>query len=80
MKPGPDLRTICTRRISLQPFIITDHRDRVPEFLREVSKWAREGRIQHREHVVEGLDNTHNAFIDLLSGRNFGKVVIRLSE
>jgi NADPH-dependent curcumin reductase CurA len=61
-------------------FNIIDHRTRVPEFLHDVSKWMREGRIKHREHVVEGLDNTPNAFTDLLSGRNFGKVVIRLSE
>jgi NADPH-dependent curcumin reductase CurA len=79
-RPGPDLKNVLTRRISLQGFNIIDHRDRVPDFLRDVSKWMREGRIKHREHVVEGLDNAPNALIDLLSGRNFGKVVIRLRE
>lgn len=67
-------------RISLQPVMITDHRNRVRDFLREISNWAREGRIKHREHVVEDLDITPNTFIDRLDGRNFGRVVIRLTE
>jgi len=78
--PGPNLRNVLTRRISLQGFNIIDHRDRVPDFLRDISMWVREGRIKHREHVVEGLDNAPNALIDVLSRRNFGKVVIRLGE
>jgi len=67
-------------KVSLTGFNIIDHRDGVPDLLRDVYQWVREGRIKHREQIVEGLDNTPNAFIDLLSGRNFGKVVIRLTH
>jgi NADPH-dependent curcumin reductase CurA len=37
-------------------------------------------RIKHREQVFEGFDNLPNALVDLLSGSNFGKVVVRLTE
>ena len=78
--PGPDLKLILTRRIAVEPFIITDHRHRIPALLRDISEWVSEGRIKHREQVFEGLDHTPNALIDLLCGRNFGKVVVRLAE
>jgi NADPH-dependent curcumin reductase len=64
----------------VQGFIVVDHRDRFPDFLRDFSEWMREGRIKHREHIVDGLDNAPNALVDLLSGRNFGKVAVRLPE
>jgi NADPH-dependent curcumin reductase len=78
--PGPDLKSILTRRIAISPFVVTDHRERFPNLLRDISGWVREGRIKHREHVIEGLENAPGALVDLLCGRNFGKVVIRLVE
>jgi hypothetical protein len=79
-RPGPDLRNVLTRRIKVLGFNIVDHRDRVPDFLRDVSEWMRGGRIKHREHIVDGLDNAPDALVVLLSGRNFGKVAVRLPE
>ena len=41
-------------------------------------QWLREGRIQYREDVVQGLANAPEAFFGLLKGRNFGKLVVKL--
>jgi len=38
----------------------------------------RAGKIKYREHVVQGLDSAPEAFLDMLAGRNFGKVVVAL--
>ena len=38
------------------------------------------GRIKYREDVVEGLDNAPQAFIGLLKGKNFGKLVVRVAK
>jgi NADPH-dependent curcumin reductase CurA len=78
-KPGPSWRNILTRRLKVMGFNVTDHRDREPAFLHDASEWMRAGLIKHRAHVVEGLENAPNALADLLRGRNFGKVVVRLS-
>ncbi len=72
--------TLLTRRIKVQGFIITlDYGPRFGEFFTQMSAWLRAGRIKYREDVVEGLDNAPAAFIGLLEGRNFGKLVIRVS-
>jgi len=38
------------------------------------------GRIRYREHMVDGLDAAPSAFIGMLEGRNFGKVIVKLVQ
>ena len=78
--PGPDrtpglMRAILTRRLSLRGFIVWDFASEEEAFQREVGGWLRESRIKHREDVVDGLENAPGAFMGLLKGRNFGKLL-----
>ncbi|SDR71334.1 hypothetical protein SAMN04488570_0120 [Nocardioides scoriae] len=50
------------------------------DFVRDMSQWVAEGKVRYREDVVEGLENAPEAFRGLLSGRNFGKLLIKVSE
>jgi len=80
---GPDRmvqlqRLLLVRRIRMQGFIVSDHQDRIPDFVRDVSTWLAEGRIKYREDVVEGLENAPEAFLGLFRGSNFGKLVIKV--
>jgi NADPH-dependent curcumin reductase len=78
--PGPDLWSVLAKRLTVRGFIVTDHASRFEEFLRDVSAWVREGRIRYREDVVEGLERAPDAFIGLLQGRNFGKLIVRIAS
>ena len=83
--PGPDrlagaMRIILTRRLTVRGFIIFDHHHRIPDFTRDVSGWLRDGRIVYREDVVDGIDNAVEAFLGLLRGENFGKLVVKVSD
>ena len=86
LPPGPDrlgllARTLLTRRIRMQGFIIfDDYGARFGEFLAAMSDWVGQGRIRYREDIVEGLENAPEAFIGLLEGRNFGKLVVRIAD
>jgi NADPH-dependent curcumin reductase CurA len=74
-------RTILTKRIKMQGFIIfDDFGDRYGEFYQQMSSWVAEGRIHYREDIVEGLENAPEAFIGLLEGKNFGKLIVRVAE
>jgi NADPH-dependent curcumin reductase len=73
------MRTILVKRVSMRGFIISDvYEQRRPEFLKSMSSWLREGKIKYREDVVQGLENAPRAFLGLLAGRNFGKLVVRV--
>ncbi|TAL86467.1 MAG: NADP-dependent oxidoreductase [Rhodanobacter sp.] len=86
LPPGPDrlgllARTLLTRRIKMQGFIIfDDYGHRYGEFFQQMSQWLKEGKIRFREDMVEGLDNAPQAFIGLLQGKNFGKLVVRIAN
>ena len=73
------LRPILNTRALIKGFIIYDHADRMPDFLRDCTRWMREGRLKYREDVVESLESAPDALIGLLDGRNFGKLLVRVS-
>jgi NADPH-dependent curcumin reductase len=74
------MRQVLVKRLALRGFIISDGFDhRRPDFLDSMSRWLEEGKIKYREDVVEGLENAPSAFLGLLAGRNFGKLVVRVS-
>ncbi len=69
---------LLTNRVKLQGFIVSDHPERWPAAVAELSGWVGDGRIKYRESVVEGLENAPAAFMGLLTGRNFGKQLVKL--
>lgn len=81
---GPDripllMATLLKKRIRLQGFIIgQDYGHRIHEFQQEMEQWIRQEIIQYREQLIEGLENAPDAFIGLLEGKNFGKVVVQI--
>jgi NADPH-dependent curcumin reductase len=49
------------------------------EFLERATGWVRDGSLRYKEDIVDGLENAPDAFIGMLDGRNFGKLLIRVS-
>jgi NADPH-dependent curcumin reductase len=78
-KPGPNLGSILVNRALIQGMIVLDHADRMPDFLRDMSQWLREGKVRYREDIIQGLENAPRAFIGLLQGENIGKRIIQVS-
>ena len=78
--PGPSWRLLLFNRILVKGFIVSDHLARLPDFLKDCGGWLREGRLKHREDVVVGLEKAPEAFIGLLQGKNFGKLLVRVGE
>jgi NADPH-dependent curcumin reductase CurA len=78
--PGPNLRPLLFNRALVKGFIVSDHMARLPDFLKDCGGWVREGRLKYREDIVVGLENAPEAFIGLLQGKNFGKLLVRVGE
>ena len=82
---GPDrvpqlMGLALVRRLTIRGFIVFDHADRESDFLRDMGGWIRSGELKYREDVVDGLDNAVRAFLGLLRGENFGKLLVRVSD
>jgi NADPH-dependent curcumin reductase CurA len=83
---GPDrmsalMGMLLVKRIKMQGFIIfDDYAHRYNEFATQMTEWLAQGKIQYKEQVVEGLENAPQAFMGLLQGENFGKLVIKMNQ
>ncbi|HFQ5339125.1 TPA: NADP-dependent oxidoreductase [Vibrio vulnificus] len=83
---GPDrmsmlMAQLLIKRIKMQGFIIfDDYGHRYGEFAADMAQWLAQGKIHYREHLVQGLENAPDAFIGLLEGKNFGKMVVQTNQ
>jgi hypothetical protein len=83
---GPDrvsvlMANILVKRIKVQGFIIfDDYGHRYDEFAKQMSHWLSTGQIKYREQMVEKLEAAPEAFMGILDGQNFGKVVVRVND
>ena len=76
---GPRLLgTFVGKRVTLRGFIVFDFVERYPTAMRQMSEWIRAGKIKYREDIVEGIDKAPRAFIGMLRGENFGKMLVKM--
>lgn len=73
------MRSILVRSLTLRGFIYREFADQRPAFLRDMSTWLRSGEVKYREDIVDGLGGAPEAFMGLLKGRNFGKLIVRVA-
>jgi hypothetical protein len=75
------MRAILSKSLTLRGFINYDFAaEHYPAFLREVGAGIADGRIRYREDFVDGLERAPEAFIGMLEGTNFGKLIVRVSD
>ena len=73
--------TILVKRITMKGFIIfDDYGSRYDEFTKAMSDMLGAGKIHYREQVVDGLESAPKAFIGMLEGQNFGKLVVKVNN
>jgi NADPH-dependent curcumin reductase CurA len=74
------MREILSKSLTLRGFLNYEFTEQhYDEFLREVGAGIADGRIRYREDIVDGLEHAPQAFIGMLDGRNFGKLIVRVA-
>lgn len=64
----------------MQGFIITDYAPRFSEGVMQLARWVAEGKLKYAETIVEGFENTPQAFIGLFTGENLGKQIVKVAD
>jgi NADPH-dependent curcumin reductase len=71
---------MLVKRITLKGFISFDHYNRFPDVVRDLGTWIKDGQVKYKEDIVQGIENAPEAFLGLLKGKNFGKLLVQVSE
>jgi NADPH2:quinone reductase len=83
---GPDrapalMSRILTKSLTVRGFIQSEFvKESFADFMLDMSGWIRDGKIGYREDIVDGLTNAPEAFIGLLRGKNFGKLLVKVAQ
>jgi NADPH-dependent curcumin reductase len=73
-------RHLLIKRAMMRGFIALDYADRYGEAILQLGQWVSEGRLRYREEILDGLELAPAAIARLYSGKNQGKLLIRLTE
>ena len=69
---------VLVKRLTIKGFLIFDHSEDYSDFENEMKNWILDKKIKWKETIVEGIDNAPSAFIDLLNGKNIGKMLVKI--
>ncbi|MEH6618239.1 NADP-dependent oxidoreductase [Maribacter arcticus] len=61
----------------MQGFIVSNYVDKFPEAMKHLATWLGEGKLTYKETIVEGFENTPQAFLDMMAGKNKGKMIVK---
>lgn len=78
---GPRIQSVLlTNTALMKGFLVGDYAQDYPKAMAELAQWVTGGQIQYAENIVDGFENTIEAFLGLFSGENLGKQLVKVSE
>jgi len=78
--PIANANTFLTSRITMKGFIVSDYLEDWPIALSDIASMISQEVITWRESIIEGLENCPRAFTEMLSGKNIGKNLVKITS
>ena len=72
------MRQILVARAQIEGFLVLDYQHRYAEARTRLADWHRAGKLQYQYDIADGLENTPNAFLRVLTSKNLGKQLVRV--
>ena len=79
--PGSGIKNmahVLVKRLTIKGFLIFDHENEREPFETDMLKWLSEGEIKFKETIYTGIESAPKSFIDLLKGKNTGKMLVKI--
>ena len=75
-----NMRLLITNQAKMEGFLVGKFAGNFERARQRMAGWIKSGTLRYREDVVEGIENAPRAFIGMMSGENFGKLLVKVSE
>ena len=72
-------RNIITRGLTVKSFTLAAYLHLAAEFQQTITPWFAAGKIAYDETIVDDIDNTVDAFLDMIRGANTGKMLVKIA-
>jgi len=69
---------VLVKRLTIKGFLIFDHENDYEDFERDMSNWIKNNNIKWKETIKQGIEKAPEAFLDLLNGKNIGKMIVKV--
>jgi NADPH-dependent curcumin reductase CurA len=77
--PGPDnLAKIIQQSLTIKGFTLGGYLHLREEIGARMTEWFGQGEIAYDETIVDGVEHSVDAFLDMMRGKNTGKMVVRI--
>lgn len=72
--------SLLVNRATMQGMVVFDWAERYAEAGMAMGQWMMQGKLEAREHIVEGIEKFPEALLMLFSGENQGKLILKIGE
>ena len=79
-EPVTTLSNMIYNRLTMKGFVFYEFEPLRAQFLADMRRWLKEGRMRYRTTVLQGIDQAPAALIGLFSGANTGKMLVQLAK
>ena len=79
-EPVTTLSNMIYNRITMRGFVFYEFESKRAQFLKDMKRWIKDGRLKYRTTIQEGIDAAPTALIGLFTGANTGKMVVQLAK
>jgi NADPH-dependent curcumin reductase CurA len=78
-EPVTTLSNMIYNRVTMRGFVFYEFESKRAQFLKDMKRWIKDGRLKYRTTIQEGIDAAPTALIGLFTGANTGKMVVQLA-
>ena len=79
-EPVTTLSNMIYNRVTMRGFVFYEFESKRAQFLNDMKGWIRQGRMQYRTTILQGIEQAPAALIGLFTGANTGKMVVQLAK
>ena len=71
-------KNLTEKSITRDRFLVLAYENEFKMGLVTLSQWLLEGKLKTRECIIEGIEHTGKAFVDMMKGGNIGKQIVKV--